>query len=271
MASVAAIPPRRARILMLHGWTQNAALFTEKAAAFRRKLRDVADLFFAEAPHAVAPGVASGRENARAWWSIIEGATAPQEDAAAGESTPGEADVGTSPPPIEAGGIDITPVFRRRFVGWDESRALLAQLWEAHGPFDGVAGFSQGAVAVHQLVYEAQGWADGSITPPPACAPIADAPPRFAILVCGFPSALAVQDASPGARDMRPAAPLLRLPSLHFVAQGDHTVPPPLQTELAAAFADPVVLSTEKGHAMPQRAPELAAVAQFVRERMQVP
>ena len=252
---------------MLHGWTQNAALFTEKAAAFRRKLRDVADLFFAEAPHTVAPGIASGRENARAWWSI-EGDAAPQEDSAAGESAAAESDVGTSPPPSEAGGIDSTPVFRRRFVGWDESRALIAALWEHHGPFDGVAGFSQGAVAVHQLVYEAQGWADGTIAPPPACASIADAPPRFAILVCGFPSALAVRDATGGDRDISPAALPLRLPSLHFVAQGDHTVPPPLQTELAAAFVDPVVLTTEKGHAMPQRAPELAAVAQFVRERM---
>jgi hypothetical protein len=223
MADAAVIPRRRPRILMLHGWTQNATLFSEKAGAFRKKLRDVADLHFAEAPFIVCADDAGGRENARSWWTIAETTT--------------------------------EPPFRRPFVGWNESRAYLASLWESAGPFDGIVGFSQGAVAAHQLVSEVTSWVAGSI-PTSDCEPIARQPPRFAVFICGFPSALAIPSAAADAR--------LPFRSLHVVADGDQVVPPELQRELASCFTDPVVLSIDKGHAMPQRASDLAVVVGFV-------
>lgn len=247
-------PSRRARILMLHGWTQNASIFSEKSGSFKKKLRDVADLVFAEAPHFVAVDAAPGRENARAWWSI--------EDVPA----PDESDEVSSPVVDDPSRRE--EVFRRRFVGWDESRLYLARLWETNGPFDGIVGFSQGSVVVHQLLSEVQGWADGWLAPPAGCAPIADSPPRFGILVCGFPSALAAAPPVSSTVAVVDRRAMLRFPTLHCIATGDRIVPPALQSELAAAFSAPVVLELDKGHAMPQRAAELAGIVAFVRERM---
>jgi dienelactone hydrolase len=217
---------RRPRILMLHGWTQNAALFAEKAGAFRKKLRGY-DLFFAEAPHLVSTEDAGGRDNARSWWTIEE--------------------------------VGPAEVFRRPFIGWAESRRYIAALWDSHGPFDGLVGFSQGAVAVHQLVSETLSWVAGVCAAPGDCAAIAACPPRFAVLVCGFPSALAISPAGVGP---------LRLPTLHLIAEGDLVVPPVLQAELADRFSEPTVLRIDKGHAMPQRACDLAIVVKFVEDCM---
>ena len=57
----------------------------------------------------------------------------------------------------EAGDLLASIVSGKEMVysGWEQSRAYLLGLWEAEGPFDGVIGFSQGAVALHLLLREA--------------------------------------------------------------------------------------------------------------------
>jgi hypothetical protein len=239
-------------------------VFREKTHAFVRKLRGVADLVYATAPHLVdaePAAVTAGRPiprvpldnlrpDARTWWY----------------------------PERREGDDAVGAVFlaqRRRYVGWDASRRYLASLWASEGPFQYVCGFSQGAVAVHQLLSELEarqmhhrrshGHGHGSeadahalahALPEPECAAILAHPPAAAILVCGFPSR-----SDPA---VLPPGELLRTPTLHVGSPQDATVAPQWQAELVTCFAAPRTLAHDKGHAMPQRAADLAAVVDFL-------
>jgi hypothetical protein len=222
-------------------------VFRERTHPFNRKLKPVADVVYASAPHLVDdPAVPASsrptprvpvenlRPDARTWWYYER----------------------------RDSDEDISAVFRakrRTYSGWPASRRHLAQLWATEGPFDVLCGFSQGAVAVHQLLCELEaarhhGVADA--LPADECAPLLAQPPRAAILVCGFPSR-----SQPA---VLPEGALLRTPSLHVGSDADATVPSQWHRDLASCFAAPATLWHDKGHAMPQRAGDLAVVAEFV-------
>ena len=55
----------------------------------------------------------------------------------------------------------------------------------------------------------------------------------------------------------------LPLPSLHFIASSDEHVPPAQQEELAGAFDNPAIHRHDKGHTIPQRAGDVAAMVSF--------
>ena len=216
---------------MLHGWTQNGLVLSEKSSNFKRKFRNVASLHFLSGPHHVpkCEGV-TDREDARGWWNYDTATFASADD-------PGR--------------------FRREYTGWPLSRDLIAKAWQEHGPFDGICGFSQGAVVLHQLLREL-GNADAmdkEITE--ILLPIVKSPPKFGIFVCGFP-------AQHGGSAGLPPASLIKLPSIHVIAENDSVVPAALQRELAALFPGAERLVTDKGHAMPQRAAELSSIVDFV-------
>jgi len=114
----------------------------------------------------------------------------------------------------------------RAYLGWRESVAALAAVCEAEGPFDGVLGFSQGAVMAHTLCWLSQQ------TPPDYAA---DAAPwkslKFAILCAGFPSRMKEQR-----DDVRDTMLAMAMPSLHISGEHDRNVPPQFHRELAACF-----------------------------------
>lgn len=260
---------RGVRLLLLHGWTQNAGVFRSKTHGFVRRLRAAppsgagAELVFATAPHPVAkaPGVTE-RDNARAWLVY---------DAAAVVAASADA--------------DRLARFRREYTGWEATRGVIASLWARAGPFDGILGFSQGAVVLYRLARELQDAQDAQAArarggdpatsvdgydaaAEAALAPLLAAPPSFGVLVCGFAAPPRVVGGGLGAAYTAPGESppaLLRLPTLHVVAEGDTTVPPELQRELAARFQGAAVVTTDRGHAMPQRAAELTAIVEFVR------
>jgi len=68
--------PPRAKVLVLHGWTQNARVLFERVSALRRKLRKGGiQTVFAQAPHllqldddASPGGVALERPDSRGWF-----------------------------------------------------------------------------------------------------------------------------------------------------------------------------------------------------------
>lgn len=256
-------------VLMLHGWTQNAPVFRDKTHPFVRKLKAAGGrLVYASAPFLVPPSAAGVREDARAWWCYRD---LPEEEGEGGAAAVAVAVAGAGPG-------DPHARFRRPYHCWEESRGYLAGVWAAHGPFHGVVGFSQGAVVAHQLLREVEGWARAAAAGgevargfpvPPGCEPLAAAPPAWAVLVCGFPAAHG--PALPPGGPAGGGEPRLATPSLHVIGEGDATVPPALQRELLQAFDGGEALVTDKGHAMPQRAADLAAVVGFVRRHTPQP
>lgn len=220
--------PRKLRLLFLHGWSQNGKLASDRTGPLRRKLKHLADIYYPTAPHAL-PIVEGGRTNARSWFYY-------RED--------------NREVPTENVGFDFeTPVL---FLEWEASKEYLATFVAEHGgPFDGVIGFSQGAVTAHQLCLESL------LDPSTATLPGI----KFAILVAGFPTIHAPTHAAS-------LAPL-PLPSLHISSENDTTVPPSLHAALVTRF-DPqrsVVLQHDKGHQMPHDAPTLQEVARWCSAR----
>jgi len=92
----------------------------------------------------------------------------------------------------DADAFDVFETATQEYCGWEEvSKAGLLELWKREGPFEGLLGFSQGAVAVHQLLLE------GVLSPPPS----------WVILASGFPSRAFAQGTP------------LTIPSMHLFLQ----------------------------------------------------
>ncbi|KAG0317761.1 Ovarian cancer-associated protein 2 [Dissophora globulifera] len=116
------------RILCLHGYTQNAQVFTKKTAVFRKALKGVADL----APHVLPiPTLETPEEREADQLNNLE------------------------PESIPYGWWTSSPE-RPQYKGLDESLTGLRDVLEKQGPFDGVMGFSQGAsmASLLQLLLE---------------------------------------------------------------------------------------------------------------------
>ncbi len=108
-----------------------------------------------------------------------------------------------------------------RYVGWERTRdALLAA-----GAFDGVLGFSQGAVLASLLVA------------------LVDV--RFAVMVGGFPSR------DPAHSELYARSERYALPSLHLIGRADTVVPPDASRWLAARFSSPTIVEHAGGHELP--------------------
>lgn len=136
------------KVLMVHGYRQNATSCREKSGAFRKLTKRHLEPVFVSAPLVVPPradGTTPADSDGRGWWF-----SAADQSFVAGQPS------------------DLC-------AGFEESLATLRQTAEQHGPFDGVMGFSQGAALVALLCALQQrqelNWGF-----------------RFAILVAGFRS-----------------------------------------------------------------------------------
>ncbi|XP_023223450.1 esterase OVCA2-like [Centruroides sculpturatus] len=106
------------KILCLHGYRQDAGYFKEKFGGFRKIVKNVAELVFIDAPHIIPndnPAEGSCLRPGRGWWFT-------QKEK-------------TFDPRLDSNVC----------VGFDESLQLIKETFEAHGHFDGILGFSQGA------------------------------------------------------------------------------------------------------------------------------
>lgn len=106
------------KVLCLHGYRQNAAIFRERTGALRKLIKREAEFIFVTAPH-VIPEVEnltrSEELQERAWFF----------------SRPEKAYKGT----------DSTDTC----IGLEESISFIENVFKEQGPFDGVLAFSQGA------------------------------------------------------------------------------------------------------------------------------
>ncbi|KAG8198280.1 hypothetical protein JTE90_021534 [Oedothorax gibbosus] len=113
---------KKLKILCLHGYRQNSFSFKQKMNGFRKCIKNIAELVFIEAPHAI-----SGDSNSDcdqeigqtfSWWFC---------DETNNFSSLTECEVAK---------------------GFKESIDLISQTFKTLGPFDGILGFSQGAAIV---------------------------------------------------------------------------------------------------------------------------
>lgn len=196
-------------------------------------------LVFLDAPHVLAPAAddaddavdaSSGiRREKRTWWRT---------------RSPSASDVKMH---------DADKVYE----GFDESLRVVSMAFEEHGGFDGVLGFSQGAVFAHLVCAAACGWETG-VEGVEGISGL-----KFGIMVAGFPT----RDAGMQGmleRDMKEGG--VKIPSLHVWGRGDTLVPPEgseMLSELFEAGSRECVVH-DGGHVVPQKKEERKAVADFV-------
>ena len=185
------------RVLMLHGYTQNAEGFEAMGKAFRRKLGPRFEYVYATAPHTV-PRTSTidiegfpveienhNRLDARCWFYYFA------EDAA------------KLPEDFH------DPARTRPYFGLVESLEYLEKLSAEKGPFDAVVGFSQGATMVHTLAALAAGKGGAALT---RTAPWLGSV-KACVMISGFPSRSDV--------DALSSAAGLPMPSMHLAGEAD--------------------------------------------------
>mmetsp|Transcript_15988 Transcript_15988/g.34602 ORF Transcript_15988/g.34602 Transcript_15988/m.34602 type:complete len:226 (-) Transcript_15988:29-706(-) len=139
-----------------------------------------------------------------------------------------------------------TPVFE----GWDETLAYVRKLWSEQGPFDGMLGFSQGAILIAALAATGdipiKGFEYGEGTTPTPLSP----PPKVLMLFGAAPPgpfrkelATAVRAASAMEEAVSKEPELTtgeKLACLHVVGAQDKVNPPEGAGEVAAAVGGEV-------------------------------
>jgi len=103
------------KVLLLHGYRQNAQTFREKTGGFRRRLKSICTFEYLEAPNSVPPEAAES-EDEKMWFKFD-----------ASKETISE---------------QVT-----------KSKNHIAQWLEVNGPIDGIIGFSQGGCMLGALVF----------------------------------------------------------------------------------------------------------------------
>lgn len=140
------------------------------------------------------------------------------------------------------------------YEGWDTARETMIRIFDEQGPFDGVLGFSQGAIFTGLL----SGLRHPIGQPSTPESPFAFS---FAILISGFQ-----------ARDQRLSTvydnhELYRLPSLHVIGTADEIVLELDSMMLAERFAEPTIFYHEGAHIVPNDAQFKRTLGDFVKKQ----
>lgn len=249
------------RILCLHGFRQSGCKFRGRTAALRKALRNHAELVCIDAPWRRVPQLATTtteeEEEEKQEW--VGGGGGTQEEPS-GQRAWWDA----QPPRQEDGFID--------YVGWQRSVGYVREFIVQEGPFDGILGFSQGAVMASllcalqasELMAKERSvdivGGDEIVTVLPLQPPTAHSF-SFAIIVSGFISR--ATDHQPlfeslACADTVPA-------TLHVMGKSDVVVEDARSRELAALFGDTAeVLEHDGGHAVPLQKREREALKAWI-------
>ena len=201
----------RPRLLVLHGYTQSASMLYSKTKKLRQALVAGTQLVFVDGPHvASAPGATPAtfgdveQATRRCWWHATE-----------------------------------RPDGTMCYEGCEESLSYIERILRDEGPFDGVIGFSQGAVLAHLLL-------EGGAHPELRCA----------ICISGFASRDPVHEAM-----VAPGSEPIPVPSLHIIGERDALVEPSRSEAMAARFENATIITHAGGHFSPAQWPtdEIAA------------
>lgn len=235
--------PRKLRILCLHGFRQNASSFKGRTASLAKKLKNIAELVFVDAPHELP--------------FIYQpcGMTSPTQDC-------------PTPPPegskkkfawlvepnfLEGCEFDwkmadgpFDPLqYQLQTDGFDVSLSYLKKVFSQEGPFDGILGFSQGAAMAATVCAQ---WErlKGEIDF------------RFVILCSGFALQSAKFEHEP-----------INCPSLHIYGSDlgkDRQIVNQASRDLALKFEQgcSLIIEHDCGHIIPTRSPYIDEIKGFL-------
>lgn len=243
-------PPRKLRILCLHGFRQNASGFKGRTASLAKKLKNIAELVFIDGPHELPfiyqPCITIPQHDNASLFPLQE--ILPPKDnckrkfawlIAPDSSGRSETDWKVADGPFD-------PLqYQQQTEGFDVSVAYLRTIFSQEGPFDGLLGFSQGA-AMAASVCALEGRLKGEINF------------KFAILCSGF----AIQRA-----DIKPGS--INCPSLHIFGGGlgkDRQIANQASRDLASFFVEDssVLIEHDCGHIIPTRHPYIDQIRGFL-------
>ncbi|XP_022719543.1 rhodanese-like domain-containing protein 6 isoform X2 [Durio zibethinus] len=242
------VPPRKLRILCLHGFRQNASSFKGRSASLAKKLKSIAELVFVDAPHEL-PFIYQSCMEPNSSCAPSSGQHAPPPEnckrkyawlVAPDVDGKNEADWKLADQPFD-------PLqYRGQTDGFDVSLAHLKKVFSEQGPFDGILGFSQGAAMAALLSAQGDNL-KGEIDF------------RFAILCSGFALPLPDFGRLP-----------INCPSLHIFGSHpgqDRQITSQNSRYLASRFEDgcSVIIEHEFGHIIPTRSPYIDNIKDFLR------
>ncbi|KAK6911669.1 tRNA uridine(34) hydroxylase, N-terminal [Dillenia turbinata] len=237
-------PLRKLRILCLHGFRQNASGFKGRTASLAKKLKNIAELVFVNAPHELP--------------FIYQACLSEQQPVANQSHQPPEKcnkKFAWLVPPdfnekaedgwrITDGAFDPLQ-YQQQIDGFDESLVHLENEFSRKGPFDGILGFSQGA-AMAASVCALRRRREGQVNF------------RFVILCSGF-----------ALKSMKVEQGSINCPSLHIfgrVEGKDRQIMTQASRDLAALFEEgcSVTIEHEYGHIIPARSPYVDKIKDFL-------
>ncbi|KAM2182809.1 hypothetical protein COP2_034134 [Malus domestica] len=261
-------PPRKLRILCLHGFRQNASSFKGRTASLAKKLKNIAELVFVDAPHELP--------------FIYQSSTFAESHHNCNSPTSSLLQQSRPPPPLEhckkkfawfvapdlveknEGGewkMEESPFdplqYQQQTAGFDESLAYIKTVYAEEGPFDGLLGFSQGAAMAAALVC-AQQTQRRSLT-------AGGMEFRFVILCSGFRLTKLMQS-----EEEQERVPMLKCPSLHIFGSEhgkDRQIANQASRDLASLFDDgcSLIIEHDSGHIIPTRPPYIDRIKDFLR------
>lgn len=189
---------RPLRILVLHGFRQTASNMRGRMGAMRKQLRDIAEFVFLNAPHTLPHYYLRDRPQQepglprRAWLVAAD---------QLGASTDDWSEVPWGYDPQQ---------YTKQTAGWQQTEDEIFRALRDQGPFDGIMGFSQGAMVASVIAFmlcEASTSDEVKTRHPPL---------QFGIFCSGYPSCL------PAHIDLYKSKSPLGCPSLHLFGSTGH-------------------------------------------------
>ncbi|XP_022895710.1 rhodanese-like domain-containing protein 6 [Olea europaea var. sylvestris] len=250
-AATSTKPMRKLRILCLHGFRQNASSFKGRTASLAKKLKNMAELIFVDAPHEL-PFIYLHSPPDQNCESVQSEGSLPFINCnrkfawlvAADYNGKSDAEWKMAKVPFD------TAPYQQQTEAFDESLQRLKTIFLQAGPFDGILGFSQGA-AMAALVCAQQRKLKGEIDF------------KFAILCSGF--AVNMSEYSEGS---------ISCPSLHIFGNtegNDRQIESCASRHLVSFFdrGCSVIIEHDLGHIIPTRSPYIDEIKDFLRQFLQ--
>ncbi|CAM8899728.1 unnamed protein product [Rhodiola kirilowii] len=239
-------PPRKLKVLCLHGFRQNASGFKGRTASLAKKLKNIVELVFVDAPHELSffyqlseteslqsslskPGLPPSDKCKKKFAWLVAPSTSNKSEA-------GWVLADCPFDPLQ---------YEQQTEGLDVSLSYLKSVFSQQGPFDGVLGFSQGAAMTALLCARRETLSK-------------EIGFRFAILCSGF--GVQLSEVKQGS---------LNCPSLHIYGsdQGkDRQIAKQRSRDLAALFEEGCseVIQHDSGHIIPTRSPYIDQIKAFL-------